>query len=135
MRGIAQTARSHCEHQEMPLYAYLTIIRTVDSYMLGGKGGYAGGMTADMFCKTSCGRLTPIRVSHVSALTYDPQERRRIVYHKNEVESVWHSWLALHDNDEAREVFREEHRERVRQIESVSSFTPVYYYDHSFIYL
>lgn len=59
---------------------------------------------------------------HMPAPNLKSAERRRIVYHKVEVESVWHSWLAIPDDDEeARETFRNHHRERVQQIEAVRS--------------
>lgn len=45
------------------------MIRTVDSFLLGGRGGFNGGMTADMFCKTSNGTPSPIIVSIILRLT------------------------------------------------------------------
>ncbi|KAI0797802.1 hypothetical protein C8Q75DRAFT_801719 [Abortiporus biennis] len=72
--------------------------QTVDSYLLGGRGGYAGGLEADMFSKTM-------------------GERRRIIYHKPEVEDIWHTWLSLPEDSEVRERFKQEHRARVQQVQ------------------
>ncbi|THH33918.1 hypothetical protein EUX98_g341 [Antrodiella citrinella] len=73
----------------------------VESYLLGGRGGYDGGLTDDMFCTV-------------------PGERRRLLYHKPEVEGVWEKWLALPNDEAAREEFKEVQRERVHKIRQCS---------------
>ena len=47
-------------------------------------------------------------------------ERRRILYHKPEVERIWEEWLALPADDDIREQYRQQQRDRVRQISQVS---------------
>ncbi|TCD62300.1 hypothetical protein EIP91_007096 [Steccherinum ochraceum] len=68
----------------------------VESYLLGGRGGYDGGLTADMFCTI-------------------PGERRKVLYHGPDVEGIWEEWRALTD-EQAREEFKQRHRERVVEV-------------------
>lgn len=54
-------------------------------------------------------------------LTYlTPVERRRMMYHKPEVEAIWQKWLALPETDKAKTSFMDERRELVGEISRVS---------------
>ena len=46
-------------------------------------------------------------------------ERRKILYHKPEVERVWEEWLSLPAEDTVREEFRRAQQERAQQITQV----------------
>ncbi|KAI0078194.1 hypothetical protein K474DRAFT_969502 [Panus rudis PR-1116 ss-1] len=70
---------------------------TVDSWALGGgRNGLTNGLTADMF-------------NHVMG------DRKRVLYHKPEVEGIWQTWTNL-QGDDARQKFMEERRAYVREI-------------------
>ncbi|KAH8107194.1 hypothetical protein BXZ70DRAFT_916735 [Cristinia sonorae] len=82
-------------------------MQCVESYMLGGRGGFDGGLTDDMFCTV-------------------PGERRKIYYHKPDVERTWEKWLALPDDDAAREKFKQTRRQHVQQVLEHSSRCDVF---------
>ena len=69
MSDIVIDVRTDCEYILCSFFSqYLTpnAPRTVDSYMLGGRGGYAAGLTADMFCSAPGGkRIQPPLRRHV----------------------------------------------------------------------
>lgn len=62
---------------------------------------------------------------HVETDNLYASERRRVIYHKPEVEAIWQKWLALPETEKSRTSFMEERRQVVEQINDVSIPPPV----------